>query len=160
MRTPSPVEAALVFAVGATVLLVGVPAFFRDLKASRLVEAMDGLEKISVNAASLAEGKSLEEAYPQTVSWTPEAVPAGEPAADAPGTWDHPTWKALQFGFSRSHFYSFQFKSSRTKKTARYRAQARGDLDGDGQVSNFSIRGEVRGGEVRTFHLEMHREIE
>jgi hypothetical protein len=67
----------------------------------------------------------------------------------------------LQFGFSRPHSYNFEFQSEVRGRKSRYRAIARGDLDGDGQTSEFAVRGEVTsGGEALTLPLEMHREIE
>lgn len=148
------------FAIGGTVLFVGAPAFFRNLNASRLVEAMDGLERMSVRAAANAEGKPVKGAYPGKVGWTPAEVAGSDPKLDAPGAWDHPTWKALEFGFDRPHFYSFAFESKVEGKVASYRARARGDLDDDSQFSDFSIRGSYEGGKAHTFHLEMSREIE
>ncbi len=188
MRSLSPVEAALCVAVGGSVLAVGIPAFVRNLHASRLVEPIDGLNRIAASAAALAgaaagersdsEGaappergtepaltkertKAGQAAYPPSVGPTPAAVPLGASALDPPGSWEHPTWKALEFGFSRPHSYSFEFQSEVRGRKSRYRASARGDLDGDGQTSEFTVRGEATsGGEPLTFPLEMHREIE
>jgi hypothetical protein len=188
VRSLSPVEAALCVAIGGSVLAVGVPSFVRNLHASRLVEPIDGLNRIAaaaaeraaavsdgaVNVAAEAEvagegsaelASSKEEArgaragYPPSVGPTPRAVPLGAPTLDPPGTWDEPTWKSLAFGFTRPH--SFEFQSEVRGRKSRYRAFARGDLDGDGQTSEFSVRGEATSGaEPLTYPLEMHREIE
>jgi hypothetical protein len=188
VRSLSPVEAALCVAVGGSVLAVGIPAFVRNLHASRLVEPIDGLNRIAASAAARAgaaagEGPNLEAAeplegrvegastqartrggqgaYPASVGPTPAAVPLGASTLDPPGSWEHPTWKALEFGFSRPHSYNFEFQSEVRGRKSRYRAIARGDLDGDGQTSEFTVRGEAApGGEPLTFPLEMHREIE
>jgi hypothetical protein len=166
----------------------------RNLHASRLVEPIDGLNRIAAaaaeRAASASEGPALDEAaldrtedregagsgsaelvsskervggpgYPPSVGPTPAAVPLGAPALDPPGTWEHPTWKTLRFGFSRPHSYSFEFQSEVRGRKSRYKAIARGDLDGDGESSEFSVRGELGAGAAPlTFPLEMHREIE
>lgn len=161
MRSLSPVEAALCAAIGGSVLAVGIPAFVRDLHASRLVEPIDGLNRIAAAAAARAASEIEEAPYPESVGRTPSAVPMGEPAQDPPGTWDHPTWKSLNFGFSRPHSYSFEIESEGRGRRARYRAVARGDLDGDAQLSELSVRGEVAPGrEPVTFPIEMYREIE
>lgn len=202
MRSLSPVEAALCVAIGGSVLAVGVPSFVRNLHASRLVEPIDGLNRIAAAAAERAAAASdgaandsagsdvaasdvteggaegvvegsvelasskdeprVEQAgYPPSVGPTPRAVPLGAPALDPPGTWDQPTWKSLKFGFSRPHSYSFEFQSEARGRKSRYRAIARGDLDGDGQTSEFSVRGEATSGAAPlTYPLEMHREIE
>ena len=148
MRSLSLLEGAVGFAVVGSVLAVGVPAFLRDLHASRLVEPMAGLERIAAAAAARAAHEPVASAYPPSVR-------------DAPGSWEHPTWVALDFGFSTPHRYSFEFESERRGKRSRYRATARGDLDGDGQLSEFSVQGEVSEGRSPvTYPLEMHREIE
>jgi hypothetical protein len=161
VRSLSPVEAALCIAVAGSVLGVGVPAFFRNLHASRLVEPMDGLNRIAQAAAERAATEPVASAYPASVAATPAVVPAGVALRDPSGSWDNPTWVSLGFGFSTPHRYSFEFESEQRGRRARYHASARGDLDGDGQLSEFSVRGETGEGKAPvTFPLEMHREIE
>ncbi len=161
MRSLSPVEAALCVAVCGSVLAVGIPAFVRDLHASRLVEPIEGLNRIATAAAVQASENPARQAYPEDAPQTPRVVPSGKPMQDPPGTWDHPTWVRLGLGFSRPHSYSFEFDSDARGGRARYLAVARGDLDGDGQLSEFSIKGEVvEGRPPETLPMEMHREIE
>jgi hypothetical protein len=158
VRSLTPVEAALCVAVAGSVLAVGVPAFVRDLHASRLVEPIDGLNRIAAAAAGVVKGGK---AYPESVPSTPREVPSGAPAQDPPGTWDHPTWVQLGLSFSRPHSYSFEFESERRGRRSKYTAVARGDLDGDGQLSEFSVRGEAVDGQAPvTLPLEMRREVE
>lgn len=158
MRSLSPVEAALCLAVGGSVLAVGVPAFVRDLHASRLVEPMDTLGRI---AAAAAAGVERGEGYPGSAPRTPREVPSGAPALDPPGVWEHPTWARLGVSFSRAHSYSFSFESDKRGRRARYLATAEGDLDGDGELSTFSVRGQAIDGQPPvTFPLEMRREVE
>jgi hypothetical protein len=160
VRSLTPVEAAFCVAVGGTVLAVGVPAFVRDLHASRLVEPIDGLNRIAAAAAARA-AQGGPKPYPDTVARTPREVPSGTPVQDQPGAWDHPTWVSLGLSFSRPHSYSFEFQSERRGRRSKYTATARGDLDGDGQLSEFSIRGEVVDGQAPvTFPMEMRREVE
>lgn len=147
-------------AVGGSVLAVGVPAFVRDLHASRLAEPMDGLSRIAGAAAAHAERDGARP-YPESAPLTPGQVPAREPRRDPPGTWEHPTWVALGFSFTQPHSYSFEFESEGRGGRGRYVASARGDLDGDGQLSLFSVRGQASVGEAPvTFPLEMRREVE
>jgi hypothetical protein len=161
VRSLSPVEAALLIAIGGSVLAVGIPAFVQNLHASRLVEPMDGLTRIAAAAASVAAAPRGAARYPASVGPTPRSVPAGKSAADPPGAWDHPSWLELGFRFTRAHRYAFEFESTARPGLSQYTASARGDLDGDGQLSEFSIRGEARGAEPpRTFPLEMRHEIE
>lgn len=159
MRALTPVEAALVIAVCGSVLAVGIPAFVRDLHASRLVEPIDGLNRIAAAAAAHAAGDGGR--YPDSAPLTPREVPAGAPALDPPGAWEHPTWVSLGLSFERPHSYSFEFESERRGRRSKYVATAQGDLDGDGQLSEFSVRGEaVDGRPPTTFPMEMRREVE
>lgn len=163
MRSLSPVEAALCVAIGGSVLAVGGPAFVRNLHASRLVEPIDGLGEIAARAASVAMAREASRglAYPASAPQTPREVPAGEAVEDPPGSWSHPTWQELRFGFTEPHSFAFEFQSELRGRRSRYRAVARGDLDGDRELSEFSIEGEVGPGEDPvTMPLEMRREIE
>ncbi|MEO8180855.1 MAG: hypothetical protein ABI895_18640 [Deltaproteobacteria bacterium] len=160
MRPFSLLEAVAAVAVLGSVLAVGVPAFLRNLHASRLVEPMEGLAHIARSAAAVA-ANAEPAAYPASVGLTPPAVPAGIAVMDPAGTWDQPTWLRLDFRFSAPHRYSFELESERRAHRARFRATAHGDLDGDGQLSDFSVQGEANEGRAPvTYPLEMHREIE
>jgi hypothetical protein len=161
VRSLSLLETAAAVAVTGSLLAVGVPAFLRNLHASRLVEPMDGLARIARAAAAQAALQPNQAQYPASVTLTPAVVPAGIASRDPIGTWEHPTWVSLDFGFAAPHRYSFEFNSERRAHRARYRAVARGDLDGDGQLSEFSVQGEaIEGRAPKSFPLEMHREIE
>jgi len=161
LRPLSLLEAAASVAVLGSVLAVGIPAFLRNLHASRLVEPMNGLAQIARSAAALAASQPEQPSYPESVALTPSAVPAGVASKDPAGAWEQPTWRSLQFGFTTAHRYAFEFDSEQRTRGARYKASSHGDLDGDGQLSDFSIQGEVRSGKAPlTFPLEMHREIE
>src|SRR5580765_4738870 len=99
MRAVSALEVASFLAIGGSILAIGVPSFVRNLHASRLVEPIDGLERIASRATALAAQKPAEFAYPPSTELTPEQVPRGKPALDAPRTWDRPTWRLLDFSF-------------------------------------------------------------
>jgi hypothetical protein len=151
-------------AVGAALLCVlfsVAPAFFKNLRASRMVEPMERLRFIAERATAMAAGRPVEVAYPSSAPLTPGLVPRGELASDPPGTWDHPTWRLLDVAYSSPHSYSFAFESRNAPGKATYRAVAHGDLDGDGLVSTFEISGESRdGAEPVTSPMESRREVE
>ena len=161
MRQLTPVEAAVLLSVASCALAVAVPAFVRNVHASRLVEPMDGLQRIAGRAQALAAGRPNELGYPADAPLTPATVPRGELVVDPPGTWDHPTWRELGFSISDPHAFSFAFDESREGEVKSFVAKAHGDLDGDGSLSTFSIAGKLqRGGEPVTLPLEIHREVE
>jgi hypothetical protein len=143
VRRFTPVELAVGVALLGSAAAVFVPAFVKELHASRFVEPTDGLARLGQAAVAHAEAH---EQFPDSAPLTPAAPPRGKKEADPPGTWDHPTWKALSFRASADgvpHAYSFAFDSQRSA----FVAQARGDLDGDGVLSTFEIRGAMRPGE-------------
>jgi type II secretory pathway pseudopilin PulG len=139
MRRFTPVELAVGVAILGSLLAVAVPAFSRDLHASRFVEPTEGLARLGAAAVAYAE---VNERFPDSAPLTPAAPPRGKKEADPPGTWDGATWKALAFRPSAEgvpHGYAFSFES--TSGGSAFVAQARGDLDGDGVLSTFEIRG-------------------
>jgi len=161
MRALAPVEAALLFAIGGSLLAVTLPAFIKNLHASRMSEAIDGLERIGVRAMVLSDSAPLSAAFPATCPLTPERVPRATLTTDPPHAWDHPTWRLLAFSFETPHAYAFQFTSQNAPDGSRFDAEAHGDLDGDGVVSTFRTSGWLRPGQPpQRGVLEVSREVE
>jgi hypothetical protein len=157
----TPVEAAVAVAVAGSVLATALPAFVKNLHASELVEPLDGLARIGARASALAASRPVAQAYPDSVPLTPSVVPAGVRVTDPPGTWDHPTWRLLDFSFEVPHSYSFEFESKNGPDVSTFTARAHGDLDGDGSLSEFELSGRTRaGGTPEVGPTEMFREIE
>jgi hypothetical protein len=151
---------ALVSVLLAVVLSV-LPAFVRNLRASRFAEPLDGLAFIAARASLLAAGRPVESAYPPGAPLTPAAVPRGEMVVDPAGTWDHPTWRLLAFRAEEPHAFAFTFDSRNAPEGSSFEATARGDLDGDGSTSTFTIRGSYpKDGMPTSEHVAMHREVE
>jgi hypothetical protein len=161
VRALTPVEAAVAVAVVGSVLATALPAFVRNLHASELVEPIDGLNRIATRATALAAARPIANAYPESVGPTPAEVPGGTRALDPPGTWDHPTWRSLDFAWTVPHAFSFSFDSQNTSDRSSFTTIAHGDLDGDGSLSTFQISGAVAAaGEPQIGPLEISREIE
>lgn len=161
MRSLTPLELAVVVSLGGTVAATMIPTFLRNVHASRLSEPVDGLKRIAARATLRAAGLPTESAYPESTPFTPAVTPRAELVQDPAGTWDAPTWRALDFSFDAPHAYSFSFESADAEARSTFTARARGDLDGDGVTSSFSISGSVeRGGEPTLQPLEIYREVE
>ncbi|HKY37385.1 MAG TPA: hypothetical protein VJN18_15690 [Polyangiaceae bacterium] len=161
MRPLAPVEAALAFSLVGSLLALTIPAFLRNLHASKMSEALVGLERISARAVSLADGAPQTSAYPASAPLTPESVPRATLVSDPPGTWNHPTWRLLGFGLEVPHAYSFRFDAENGPEVSRFTATAHGDLDGDGVLSTFQISGTVRPAQPpERGVLEVSREVE
>jgi len=161
VRALTPVEAAVAVAVLGSVLATALPAFVRNLHASELVEPVDGLNRIATRATALAASRPVLQAYPESVGAAPADVPAGTRVTDPPGTWDHPSWRLLDFSWSVPHAFSFAFESKNAPDISSFIARSHGDLDGDGSLSTFEISGDMRAaGEPSIGPLDMSREIE
>ncbi len=154
MRSVSALEFAAIFAVGGSLLAVAVPAFFRNLSASKLSEPIEGLDRMVRSAVAYAATHPQEISFPPSAPLTPAEVPRGVRVVDPPDAWRHLTWLSLDFGFdpcvrtpsscSIPHAFSFKFDSEIDPATQvmRFTATAHGDLDGDGILSTFEVRGE------------------
>jgi hypothetical protein len=161
LRERPLVQTVAVIAAALCVVFSVAPAFFRNLRASRMAEPMDRLGYIATRATLIAAGRPVESAYPASAPLTPASVPKGELVLDPPGTWEHPTWRLLDFRIEEPHAFSFAFESENGPEGSRFRATARGDLDGDGNLSTFTIAGESpKGGAPSSGALAMHREVE
>ena len=156
MRRFTPIELALAVALLGSVLAVAIPTFAREIHASRFVEPTDGLKRIGAGALSYAEANLQ---FPDSAPLTPSAPPRGTKEADPPEIWDTPTWYALAFCPAPEgvpHAYAFEFESS----SGGFVARARGDLDGDGILSTFEIRGVAPPGEAARVEPGMYVEAE
>jgi hypothetical protein len=148
-RGATAVETALFFAIGGSVLAVAIPTFARELHASRFVEPVEGLGRISA-AIAYSQDRPTREAFPVTAPLTPSAPPRGVRTADPEGAWDTPSWRALKFrpvAEGVPHLFAFGFDSSLGPARSAFVAHAHGDLDGDGVRSTFETRGHVTSGD-------------
>jgi hypothetical protein len=165
MRGLTAVEAAIIFAIGGSLLAVAVPAFVRELRASRFAEPVEGLQRIGAGALAHAASRPASAAFPQTAPLTPASPPRGTREVDPPGAWDQPTWKALGFRATPEgipHAFAFGFDSVAGTGPVRssFVAHAHGDLDGDGVRSTFELRGHAQDGEPAVVDPGMYVEAE
>jgi type IV pilus assembly protein PilA len=151
-RGLSMIEVAVGISLVATFLAIAAPTFAREMHRSRFVEAVDGLNRIGTAAVAYAAERPVAQAFPPGVPLTPSAPPRGRCEPDPPGTWDAPTWSALGFQPAdpgTPHCFAFGFDSALSETRSSFRAQAHGDLDGDGVESTFEITGRDVAGDAR-----------
>lgn len=87
--------------------------------------------------------------FPESVGPTPPlgtCCKDGGKCAVNEAYWKHPTWQALDFVMHDPHYYSYELKVDGDS----YTVVAHGDLDCDGEYSQFTLYGEVVNGEVET----------
>jgi hypothetical protein len=137
-------ELAAIVGIGGSVLAVAVPSFGRSLSASKLSEPLDALARMSATAVARAEQHTQAESFPPSVELTPAEVPRGVRVRDPEGSWDHLTWRALDFRMEHEHAFAYRFESrfEPLGGRARFWATAHGDLDGDGTWSTLQAQGE------------------
>jgi len=161
MRSLSPIEAASLVSLAGCVLAIVIPTFARNVHASYVSEATRGVSQLAARASARLDAARTLDALPESAPLTPAAVPRGVRVQDPPGAWSHPTWRALEFSFEGEHAYAFGFDSERGETSAKFRAYARGDLDGDSVESIISIEGQfVPPGPVTLSPLDVQNEIE
>jgi type II secretory pathway pseudopilin PulG len=151
-RRFTPIELAIAFALIGSLLAVAIPSFVREVHASRLVEPIEGLQRMGASAISYARSQPVARAFPPSAPMTPAVPPRGRCQADAPDAWDNPTWRALDFRpvpIGRPHCFAFGFDSSLAPARSTFRALAHGDLDGDGIASEFQVSGQSTEGDPR-----------
>jgi hypothetical protein len=161
-RRSAPIELAIVFALCGSLLAVGVPAFVREVHASRLVEPVDGLRRLGAATVVYAQAHTSPQggsaaqavqAFPVSAPMTPSAPPRGHCEVDPPDAWDNQTWNALDFRPTatpgKPHCFAFAFDSVLAPAMSTFRAHAHGDLDGDGIFSTFEITGRYVEGDGR-----------
>ena len=143
-RRFTPVELAIAFALGGSLLAVAVPTFGREIHASRFVEPVDGLAHIGAGAVAYGRAHPVAQGFPPSAPLTPATPPRGRCEIDPPGLWEQATWTALDFRPAppgTPHCFAFGFDSTLSATKAAFRADAHGDLDGDGLVSTFEVTG-------------------
>ncbi len=143
-RGMTAVELAVSFAIVGSLIAVAVPAFLRNLHASKLVEPVDGVNAIAEGATAYARTHDVPHAYPAPAPLTPASVPRGTREVDPPGAWDQATWRALGFRAADDgvpHAFAFAFDAVNGATRSTFAAIAHGDLDGDGVTSTFEVHG-------------------
>jgi hypothetical protein len=145
-------ELSTAFAILGTLLAVAVPTLSRDIAASRLAEPVQGLQRLGAAAIVYGQAHSVAQGFPPSAPSTPAQPPRGHCEADPPELWEHPTWRALEFlpvELGAPHCFAFVFDSTLSPTKSTFRADAHGDLDGDGLTSTFEITGQYVDGDPR-----------
>lgn len=134
---------------------VAVPAFIRYIRLSKASEAREALRTIGAGATAFYQneqydhrGTPLPKRFPAgRTRWIP-AVPCCEQAS-APACsgnradWQADPWRALRFHVEGKHYYQYRYQSTGEGTSARFEAEARGDLDCDGRYSSHKLFGQA-----------------
>ena len=94
MRRFTPIELAIGASLLGSLAAIAIPAFVRELHASRFSEPVDALARMSTAAVQYAEQTHK---LPDSAPLTPPAPARGKREAFPAEIWNHPTWQALSF---------------------------------------------------------------
>jgi hypothetical protein len=122
----------------------------RRLYGRLTAEATESLDKIKAGARMYfvadhydTSGNLLPKRFPSTAPLTPAKVPCGRAVRTPTSAWAKASWGKLHFSVTDTHRYSYSFESSGTNTKAVYTAKAFGDLDCDGVLSTYELRGSI-----------------
>ncbi len=140
----SALEIATAFALIGSLAAIAVPVFLREVHASRFVEPVRGLERMGASAVAYARVHPVSLAFPPSAPLTPGVPPRGHCEPYPREAWQTPAWRALDFQpepVDAPHCFAFAFDSALSPSKSTFRADAHGDLDGDGIFSTFEVTG-------------------
>ena len=148
------IELMIVVAIIGILAAVAIPAYARYIRRSKTTEPLLNLRKM-FDAATLyyqgersdAVGNVLAKQFPSPRPDTPPlgfcCVSPGGKCVPSPLYWSNPTWQALHFGVDDPFYYSYQFVSAGTDRTATFDAVAHGDLNCDTSYSTYERSGSI-----------------
>lgn len=160
---------ALLAVLGFTVVLVGilsalaVHGFTRYLEAAKMAEARNGVGVIAKNAAAAFEQEKLDshgKVYHALCTPASSPVPAsitsvrGAKYVSTMSEWEIDKsvdggFACLGFFMSIPQYYQYDYRAMGSGGSLdRFQAIARGDIDGDGQSSEFVLEGRVGPGDM------------
>ena len=144
-----------IIGVLAALAIYGVSRYLKHSKTAEATRSLGSIEqgsksKFQLDTDSLGGGSGpFLHVFCSTATITPATVPAGAKVAvttTAGSTTDYNQdgWKCLKFAMSEPQFYAYSYTSngpSTGGTAALYTAIANGDLDGNGQLSTFTLSG-------------------
>jgi type IV pilus assembly protein PilA len=163
------IELMIVVAIIGILAAVAIPAFMKYIKKSKTSEARTHVQKIYAGAReywmdrNTAKG-AIQADSPQfpdvgggsgRIGYTADPgccamIGSGgtEKCAPQQTLWDTDTWRALKFSMDDPHYYAYDYEvnvggAGMTDGSHNFTAYAQGDLDCDGEFSEFSMYGVV-----------------
>jgi type II secretory pathway pseudopilin PulG len=112
----SIIEVVSLLAVLAVLVSVAIPSFQRYSRRARSCEALLNIERIwnhavAYHAAEQTDvaGNRLPRVLPLSAPLTPSSTPLMEPYESTGSDWSHPSWRALGFAITATHYYQYMF---------------------------------------------------
>jgi type IV pilus assembly protein PilA len=153
------VELMIVVAIVGVLAALAIYGVNKYVNNAKTTEARTALGRIAKDAATayhrpkasgdiLAVGASAafsNELCPSATE-VPTTVPAASKVQSNPTDWNHVGWACLRFSMTDPQQYQYNYTATvTTGSSAAFTATAKGDLDGDGVTSTFTMKGQVSG---------------
>ncbi len=173
------VELMIVVVILGILAAVAIPAFTRYVRKSKTSEATGNISHI-VQGEVTAFQQFADSDYEHFVSTTatPSAAPTESKYPPNSLLWtSDPAWAALSFSLDTGHYYQYEAgpiggggggvvislmlgDAPPPGPTDSFAVTARGDLDGDGELSAFVRTGTLNNGEIELAPLDIINELE
>jgi type IV pilus assembly protein PilA len=150
------VELMIVVAIVGILAALAVYGVSKYVKNAKTAEARDALGRMAKDAVSAYNKESMDVTTVLAASTTsavvhalcgdatpvPGTVPAAAKYQTGPDQWGG-GWNCLKFSMNEPQYYQYEYTSDGPDTNTTFSCIARGDLDGDGSTSTFSIAGAV-----------------
>ena len=140
----SPAGVATAVFVPAVLAAVAIPAFMKNARKAKTVEASVNVKKLYDGARAYYEEGTAKGFPGPSVPATPPATCCGRPGdkcAPEPTLWTKEPWRSLKFSMDDPHSYRYEYEVAVDGRS--FSARALGDLDCDGVYSTFEMVGDV-----------------
>jgi hypothetical protein len=136
--------------------VVGMVVYANYKRKGKIAEATHSLSVIAQTAAEYYNASDpvhpdLREFPPSSSMSVPSSLDyvRAKRYRSSPADWDASPWKELRFNMPEPQCYAYSFVAQGKGPSARATAIAKGDLDGDGKESTFSITIAPEGGRAK-----------
>jgi prepilin-type N-terminal cleavage/methylation domain-containing protein len=154
------IELMVVVAIIGILAAVAIPAFMKNARKAKTVEATTNVKKMYDGARSYFEEERnargsivpLPKQFPTSPAAANPAInaccgQAGDKcnpavAAEKNG-WSDPSWSALKFSMDDPHYYWYTYTGTGVGSNSQFTASANGNLDCDAVYSTFEMTGAV-----------------
>jgi len=134
-----------IFGIIAALATAGVMQYLAHSKTPEATTTLAALENGSRTAfqtqtdlSGAGTGPFVHKFCPPAAAKVPTEVPK---ASRVNADWTATTWSCLKFTMTGQQYYQYDYQSSGEGTAAVYHAYAFGDLDGDGTLSTFVLKG-------------------
>jgi len=166
------IELMIVVAIIGILAAVAIPAFMKNARKAKTVEATTNVKKIYDGARSYYEEElngrgsivPIAKQFPVSTTETPAvgtcAGKTGGKCSPADADWSAAAWQALKFQMTDPFYFSYYYTASGVDTAAAFTAGANGDLNHNATYSTFEMVGSVQSDGTVTGQAGMYKNKE